>query len=465
MYSCEAAAQNFFPSVADSLSPSYWVVRSIDISGNKITQERIILREMNIAAGDTLQAADIKKRLTFNEQRIYNTRLFNNVELMLQPDSTAATNDAVLYIRVTERWFWMLLPVFELADRNFNVWAREHDYRLSRTKYGFYLINYNMRGLSETLAMNFLWGYSRRALLRYQSPAIDRRRRVGITGHAAYVAEREIAYTTDHNKQLNYAHHTFSNQRWEGFLQMQYRRSLLKTHQFRISYLNNGIVAEVAEKNPEYFGASRLQQSQLQLSYIFGNDHRDIRAYPLQGYYFKALVTVSGILKSANFNALTFEAQYSRYKNLSKNWFWSGNIKSRLTFSNYLPYNMVYRLGFNGSFVRGYEYYVVEAQRYVLLRNALKWRVVNTSFRNPLSRRVQFSKIPLQVLPKLYAEAAAIGNDFSYGDNPFNRSWLLGYGVGVDIYSFYDFTLGIEYSWNRHRDKNLLFQVNINYEL
>ena len=50
-------------------------VRSIQFHGNKITKENIILREMNIAPGDSILVEDVELILEFNKRRILNIQL------------------------------------------------------------------------------------------------------------------------------------------------------------------------------------------------------------------------------------------------------------------------------------------------------------------------------------------------------------------------------------------------------
>jgi outer membrane protein assembly factor BamA len=54
-------------------------ITGIDISGNRVTKERIILRELLVHEGDSLTASLFYERLERSRQNLVNTGLFNTV--------------------------------------------------------------------------------------------------------------------------------------------------------------------------------------------------------------------------------------------------------------------------------------------------------------------------------------------------------------------------------------------------
>jgi outer membrane protein assembly factor BamA len=56
--------------VADTVQPDYWVVRSVVITGNHRTRERIILRELEVKAGDTVQRQQLTEKLAWDQRKI-----------------------------------------------------------------------------------------------------------------------------------------------------------------------------------------------------------------------------------------------------------------------------------------------------------------------------------------------------------------------------------------------------------
>ena len=96
----------------------------IVLIGNKITKPRIILRELTFKKGDTITLGEIDQRIKRSEENLQNTSLFHSVKITWIQD-----NDRVnFYIVVTERWYIFPLPIFEVAERNFNVWWETKDF-------------------------------------------------------------------------------------------------------------------------------------------------------------------------------------------------------------------------------------------------------------------------------------------------------------------------------------------------
>ena len=76
-------------------------LQQIDIEGNKRTKASVILREMTIHIGDSLEKDNLSAILLRNQQNIYNLSLFNLVKI----DSVLAENRLSLKILVRERWY------------------------------------------------------------------------------------------------------------------------------------------------------------------------------------------------------------------------------------------------------------------------------------------------------------------------------------------------------------------------
>ncbi len=57
------------------------IVRAIIITGNKVTQDFVITREMTLQPGSTITPEAIQ----FDRERIYSLRLFNRVDIRTEP--------------------------------------------------------------------------------------------------------------------------------------------------------------------------------------------------------------------------------------------------------------------------------------------------------------------------------------------------------------------------------------------
>ncbi|MEO8734634.1 MAG: POTRA domain-containing protein, partial [Flavobacteriales bacterium] len=172
-------------------------VSGVLVEGNVKTKERIILRELTFAQGDTLAATDLYEHLKRSRQNLLNLGLFNTVSLL---PTFLGPHEVFITITVNERWFWWPQPFVRFADPNFNTWWLTKD--LSRLNVGASISHYNTRGLNETLYMKFQFGYSKQFGLHYRIPYVDRKQRWGLTVGGDYGQQDEITIGTEDNKRV-----------------------------------------------------------------------------------------------------------------------------------------------------------------------------------------------------------------------------------------------------------------------
>ncbi len=86
------------------------IIDSIVIEGNDITEDFIILRELTVALGDTLNPV----LAVYNRERIYSLNIFNEVKL----HPFKLNNINYLLITIEESWYIYPLPFLTLKDRD-----------------------------------------------------------------------------------------------------------------------------------------------------------------------------------------------------------------------------------------------------------------------------------------------------------------------------------------------------------
>jgi outer membrane protein assembly factor BamA len=131
------------------------VIDSIKITGNDITEEFIILRELTFSIGDTLNP----KLAEYNRERIYSLDIFNEVKL--KPFKVDDKN--ILIIQVEESWYIYPLPFLTLKDRDWN-----------KISYGVAVKIANFRGRNETLRGRLALGYDPSLTFSYFNPNLSR---------------------------------------------------------------------------------------------------------------------------------------------------------------------------------------------------------------------------------------------------------------------------------------------------
>ena len=86
-------------------------IDSIVISGNKITRKALILRELDISKGDSVQRRMLTSTLDRNRLRVINLGIF----LFVSVEAVNGDDPEHIYlnIKVNESWYWFPSPVFE----------------------------------------------------------------------------------------------------------------------------------------------------------------------------------------------------------------------------------------------------------------------------------------------------------------------------------------------------------------
>ena len=94
--------------LAQTTDTLFVIVRHIQLLGNQKTNDRIILRELDIHEGDTLRKADLAERLEKDRRKVFNTNLFLSVTLSLT-NQTSQKADLQVEVKVVKtikgKWF------------------------------------------------------------------------------------------------------------------------------------------------------------------------------------------------------------------------------------------------------------------------------------------------------------------------------------------------------------------------
>ncbi|WP_277480258.1 BamA/TamA family outer membrane protein [Catalinimonas alkaloidigena] len=434
-------------------------IDKIFIIGNRRTKERIILRELNINEGEAFLYDELREIIKQDRRKLMNTQLFLDVKLsLIQLDE----NIADIIIRVTERWYTVPTPYFKLADRNFNVWISNQNRDWKRVEYGLKFFKYNFRGLNEQIYFAFQLGFTKQLALRYRIPYIDEAQKNGLEFGFSFSETANINYTTYEHRQIFTDSLNKASQSTIGLVGWRYRPSFYKNHFIEFRYNDVKITDTIRALNPQYFLNDGNRQQYLMLSYSFENDHRDFVGYPLNGYRWRAEISKLGLGIFDELDLFRLSAEAAKYKPLSKKLYYAGIGRAFFSSPKVQPYANLTGFGFNQVWIRGYELDAIEGQAYLMQQNTLRWKLFSREFDISNVMPVdQFNTIPLAIYVKGYFDQGYLWNDISYLENkPFANKYLYGYGLGVDIVSFYDFVFRIEHSWKHDGTSGIFFHFN-----
>jgi len=459
------------PSSSDSLSSladRLVYIDNIFLTGNKKTKDRIILRELSFKKGESYPFSVLENLLKLDREKIYNTRLFNTVEVgFIELDITSID----IVVDVTERWYLFPIPIIDIIDRNFNDWWVNQNADLSRIIYGLSLYHFNMRGMNERMTITAQFGYSRRYEFQYDIPYIDQSQRNGLGMFVKYIEYTNLHYNNFDN--LRYFIDTDEVTSGDVLLQgdllktnvftgINYvrRNSFYTRHRIDLNFSHSQIADTIIALNPNYHGIAGNTQQYFSLSYNFSVDKRDIAAYPLDGYKVEAQVEKLGLGFFNDVDITNIRARYARFITLPKGFYLSNYTSVYLSTPNNQPYSTLQGIGFGNDVVRGYELYVIHGQNYVVNKTSFKKVLLagNAQMKNfPLE---QFKHVPYAFYLKTYFDIGYAKNTFQYEGNEFLADKLIyGGGLGLDIVTMYDIVIRLEYSVNSIGESGFFFNI------
>ncbi len=421
--------------------------------GNEKTKRFILDRELSYKTGDSLILSDFEKRVQRSRENIFNTGLFNKVEFTLSSSHNGVVN---VVFDLEERWYVWPYPILENGDRNFNTWWETKDF--ARLTYGVFLNWYNFRGRNETFQVMTKVGFENQFSVGYDIPNLNKKKTLGLYAAAGYAGYREVNYTSELNKRVFYKS-DLGPGRQVIFARsnITYRKGLNFRHRFGLSYNQIKIDSSVAVLANNYLKNGTLQSDYFTFSYYGKYDTRDYMSYPLKGYKIESYLTQfgAGLLENENLNVFTATLGVYWHLPLGGRWNFANAIIAKTTFGDQTPYAIQEGLGYK-NYIRGYELYVMDAERYGVFKTNLKFNVLK-------KKEMHLKWLPLDKFNKpyfaIYMNAyfdAGYADDAVYADNnPLSNKWAYGYGMGIDIVAFYDFVSRLEYSINREEEKGL----------
>ncbi|MFC2123602.1 BamA/TamA family outer membrane protein [Bacteroidota bacterium] len=438
------------------------IIDKIFIVGNRRTKEQIILRELGFREGNLIKRIDLEERIKKDKQKLMNTRLFMSVEFDLidLPDGKV---DAI--IRVTERWYFFPIPIFELADRNFVDWWVNHKHDLKRIEYGLKLYQYNVRGRNETLKLVAQFGYTKRFELAYSFPYIDKNQKWGLNIFGGYSVNRNTAYKTEAHKRIFLDGESMLRERTRAGISTTYRKSFYNFHTFGVNYYYSHVQDTIIQLNPNYFLNNGTEQRYFELEYIFIRDLRDVAQYPLNGFYILGSIEKKGLGIYGDVDKFELSALYNKYWDLGKKFYLVGSVGGTLSFPEPQPYNLLTSIGYRPFTLRGYELYVVEGQHFINSKWTFKRLLVKG---NPqietFYRADQLNEFPFAIYMKTYFDIGYVHNYMDYIENSsFTDVLIYGAGIGIDLVTFYDIVFRFEYSINKEGESGFVFGVRSNF--
>lgn len=446
--------------LSDSLTndSAYVVIQKIRLTGNKTTRPHIVFRELTFSTGDTMPVCDLKKKTERSRQNLLNTSLFNFVTIT---STVVDSNKIAVDISMAERWYLFPVPIFEIAERNFNVWWETKN--LARANYGFYVIKENFRGRKESLTLRVRLGYSEQYGFSYVIPYIDKKQKSGLNISSYFYRGHEIIYKTFNNRPVFFkAPDDYIRREFVSRIAYTYRRGLYNTHALNFRHNKASIADTVEELNSDYFRNHDKEINFFSASYFFRRDTRDSRIYPLRGNYFDFEIAKSGLhlIKNESVDIVNLSASFKKYWKPGNRVYIASSVKGKYSGSAWQPYYVQRALGY-GDYVRGYEYYVMDGSGYGLLKTGIKYELVKPHIQKiPYLNMEKFDTFHYAFYIELFSDAAYVHNKMTHQVNNLTNTFLFGTGIGIDFVTYYDNVFRMEYSFNKKGEYGIFLHIS-----
>lgn len=438
----------------------FWIVDSVKVVGNDHTKKTVILREIDLTPGDSLTQRQLDHVMDQSRARLESTFLFARCQVRQVTDSIHQ-NHCRIEVQVTENWFLYPYLIFELADRNPNVWIREQDVSLSRANVGLGITHLNLTGRKDRLKLRWHTGYTRKTELVYELPYLVGR--FGVAAQFAFAEQKELAYKSYLNKLLFYRadpEDVVFSLRKVSFT-LHYRPSATLFHALKFDHQTIRVHDDIAQSvNRQFLGEGRSVVRVPSVEYMLRWDKTVYPIYPLAGYRVELHLKKEGFSAGADLNTLSAVGLAECYTQLWSSVFLAQKVKFRKhLLSQSLPYYFQQGIGYKEDKLTGYDLYVLDGRDFLLLNQALKWQLTDRDL--PISGRLPaaFRKVNLKSFLRFSFDVAYARDPVFGSKNLYSNSWQVGYGPGLDVLMFHTVSCSLTYGMTRFGIHHWYFDV------
>lgn len=423
-----------FQSITLEAQTEKYTIKIIDLQGNKKTAPQIITQEMNIFEGDEMTMAELDEALVKNRNLILNTYLFTEVNF----EKTVDGSDVFLVVRVNERNIYGIAPLFELADRNFNVWWKEFQFDPNRVSLGVKNRFLNIGGLADYITLTLQLGFTRKFEIAYFRPYFDSSSRFGAVGKFLYTTSKQVGFDTQNNLLIfNEGLDDFITERYEGTYNLSFRvnRYLFQglDIKFRKFKIDENIIPAL---NEDFYTNQNSSQTSLDFVYKIKYDRRNFWIYPTAGYsaYMEVEKRGIGIWEDVNLLFARLDLQYYLPITSRLSLGWQGRISHELS-GNKMSYFNSRALGYGEDVIRGYETFVAEGRSLFISKQEARFNFWNFKIkpRHIINTKYLPEILPFQWYFVVLGDAGYINNPVSIAENDLQNKFLSSFGLGIDF--------------------------------
>lgn len=446
----------------DTMDYPYIKISGVSITGNKLTKDRIITRELDFKTGDSLathekagklhftmkrfstaDSSELRLRMGYSRENIINTKLFLTNDLTLEK---VEGNNYRLKIDVNERHYWWLFPVIKLNAPNFNEWLRDPD--ASAISMGLSFSHNNLWGLSHQGSIMGFFGKSYSFGLGYYIPWIGKGQKVGMKTNAIYQNMYTVEYASVKNKrEMIYAGNSLQDVKFN--LTFTFRPGLYNYSTLKLSGEWVWISDSLFSLNPGFLAGNKKSNTSLSLYGDYYYDSRNSHTYPLEGNFLGGFIIKQGLgITSRDVDIFYYGIDFHFYQTVSRKFYFAEMIKAVNSSGENYPYYYQLNMTTKKDFIRGYDLYTLKGEQMYYFKSNIKFELIkpNVKKAKPGQERNKFKSLQYAFYLNAFGDCGYVANKFSSG-NPLDNKMLFSCGLGIDFVSYYDLVLRFEYAF------------------
>jgi hypothetical protein len=395
-----------------------------------------------------------------SKENLTNTSLFNYITIKTVDEDSTHIN---IYVLLEERWYIFPYLIIEQADRNLSAFL--HNKQWNRINYGLMLVKYNFRGMGETVKFKFRFGYREQFQIAYEIPYLGNSHKHGIMLEYSKFRQHEVHYITSSDKQVFYRDdNTYIYNAHRATVVYKFRNRYFIRNNLTIQYNYANVNDTIIKLNNNYFGNNGTNNvlQYFTLGYSFKLDKRDYKYYPLAGYNVKLSFYQKGVgfLPDNMHSIFEIQTEAYLYKNFTTRWYGCIGGKGKISSAFKQPYYVEQALGYK-TYLRGYEYNVIDGQSYISGRAFFKYAIIPMQIRQiDFWGWEKFNKIHYSMFVNTFVDAGYVYDIEPAPSNRLPNSFLLSTGIGVDIVAYYDMIFRFEYSINKQGQNGFYIHLN-----
>ncbi|MDW7694455.1 hypothetical protein R9C00_06870 [Flammeovirgaceae bacterium SG7u.111] len=447
----------------ETFEHTHIVIREVVVTGNKLTKENIVTRELDFRLGDSLavfeqgkelrtslrrfvvsDSSEVRLRLNYSRDNIINTKIFMTVDLYLEQ---VQGKEYKITIDVTERHYWWVFPVMKLNAPNFNEWLRDVD--LSQLSMGLFASHNNLFGSSHQASIAGYAGKSKALALGYRIPWVGKGQKKSLTIAGGYNDLAVVEYASVENKR-QIIYDNSSSKSTFLMAKMDFRPGLYSYNTVKLSWQHTAISDSLFTLNPNFLANNKTSNSSFTLFLDYYYDSRNNKSYPLEGNLLRVFLDKQGLgIGQREVDLFYYGIDFHFYQKISEKFYVAEMIKAVNSTGENAPYSYQQSLNHKKDFIRGFDLYTVKGDQMYYFRSNLKYELVKPNVKKvkPGEEDSKFKSIQYAFYLNLLADAGYVVNNFTE-NNPLNNKGLFSWGLGLDFVTYYDLVLRFEYTFN-----------------